>query len=99
MPGTGARNGAVGAALLWGAAACGAAASPAPTEAQCRAEVSRFEQAIGLVRQTSGHEAAAKLKERLLPAQQEALLLAREGYCGLARYLREHKLTEPRTRF
>lgn len=59
----------------------------------CRAEVSRFEQAIGFVRQSQGNQAAADLKERLLPAKLEAELLLREGYCGVVKYLREKKLS------
>ncbi|GLS14554.1 MULTISPECIES: hypothetical protein [Hydrogenophaga] len=59
----------------------------------CRAEVSRFEQVIGFVRQSQGNQAAAALKESLLPAKVENDILMREGYCGLARYLREKKLT------
>jgi hypothetical protein len=58
----------------------------------CRAEVSKFEQAIGFVRQNQGNQAALELKERLLPAKLENDLLFKEGYCGLARYLREKKL-------
>ncbi|WP_374664103.1 hypothetical protein [Ramlibacter sp.] len=58
----------------------------------CRAEVSRFEQAIGFVRQSQGNQAAADLKERLLPAKLESEILMREGYCGLVKYLREKKL-------
>lgn len=86
-------NGMAVAVLLGSAAACGAATL---TEAQCRSEVSRFEQAIGTVRQTSGQEAAAQLKEKLLPADLQARLLEKEGYCGVARYLREKKLTDTR---
>jgi hypothetical protein len=58
----------------------------------CRAEVSKFEQAIGFVRQNQGHQAATDLKERLLPAKLENELLFKEGYCGVARYLRDKKL-------
>ena len=58
----------------------------------CRAEVSKFEQAIGFVRQNQGNQAAQELKERLLPAKLENDLLFKEGYCGLAKYLREKKL-------
>ena len=39
------------------------------TQDPCRAEVSKFEQAIGFVRQTQGAKAAAELKEKLLPAK------------------------------
>ena len=58
----------------------------------CRSEVSKFEQAIGLVRQTSGQQVAADVKERLLPAKLENEILLKDGYCGLARYLRDQKL-------
>lgn len=58
----------------------------------CRADISKFEQAIGFVRQHQGNQAAADLKEKLLPAKVERELLFNEGYCGLAKYLREKKL-------
>ena len=59
----------------------------------CRTEVSRFEQTIGFIRQTQGNQAAAELKEKLLPAKTENDILFKDGYCGLAAYLREKKLT------
>ena len=58
----------------------------------CRAEVSRFEQAIGFIRQNQGAQAAAELKEKLLPARLENDILFKDGYCGLARYIRDKKL-------
>lgn len=58
----------------------------------CRADVSRFEQTIGFIRQSQGTQAAADLKERLLPSKLENEILFKEGYCGLARYLKERKL-------
>jgi hypothetical protein len=58
----------------------------------CRVEVSKFEQAIGFVRQNQGNQAAQDLKERLLPAKVENEILFKEGYCGLARYIKEKKL-------
>ena len=58
----------------------------------CRAEVSKFEQAIGFVRQNQGIQAANELKEKLLPAKLENEILFKDGYCGLARYIREKKL-------
>ena len=60
----------------------------------CRAEVSKFEQAIGYLLQVQGSQAAAELKEKLLPAKVENEILFKEGYCGLARYLREKKLNK-----
>ena len=41
------------------------------TQDPCRLEVSKFEQAIGFVRQNQGNQAAMDLKERLLPAKLE----------------------------
>lgn len=58
----------------------------------CRASVSRFEQAIGFIRQSQGNQAAAELKEKLLPSKLENDILFKDGYCGLAAYLREKKL-------
>ena len=60
---------------------------------KCRAEVSKFEQAIGFIRQAQGNKAAADLKEKLLPSKVETEILMKDGYCGLALYLREKKLT------
>ena len=58
----------------------------------CRTNVSRFEQAIGFIRQSQGNQAAADLKEKLLPARLENQILFKDGYCGLAAYLHEKKL-------
>jgi hypothetical protein len=61
-------------------------------EDPCRTEVSRFEQAIGFVRQNQGNQAASDLKERLLPAKVENEILMKDGYCGLAKYIKDKKL-------
>jgi hypothetical protein len=58
----------------------------------CRVEVSKFEQAIGFVRQNQGNQAAMDLKEQLLPAKVENEILFKDGYCGLAKYIRDKKL-------
>jgi DUF2075 family protein len=58
----------------------------------CRAEVSKFEQAIGFIRQTQGNQAAAELKEKLLPAKLENEILMKDGYCGMAKYIKDRKL-------
>ena len=70
-------------------AAAAAAADPAE---QCKKDVLQFERAIGTVRQLQGNQAAADLKEKLLPAATERQLLNTEGYCGLSRYLNDKKL-------
>ena len=87
-------------ALTAALVACGAARaqlagdSPAAKQAQdaCRTEVSKFEEAIGFVRRSQGNQAAAELKEKLLPAKVESDILFKDGYCGLARYIRDKKL-------
>lgn len=87
-------------ALLWSAAQAqtGAAAPPADATVAlsapdaCKREYVKFEEAIGFLRRTQGNEAAAALKEKLLPARLQDEILLRDGYCGLARYLREKKL-------
>ncbi len=58
----------------------------------CRSAVSKFEQAISFVRQSQGTKAAAELKEKLLPAKTENEILFKDGYCGIAKYLKEKKL-------
>ena len=60
----------------------------------CLTEVSKFEQVIAFIRQSQGKEAAASLKEKLLPAKLENEILFKEGYCGLAKNLRERKLID-----
>lgn len=64
----------------------------APQERACRTEVSKFEETISFLRHTQGMEAAAKLKEELLPAKLESEILMQQGYCGLARHLRDKHL-------
>jgi hypothetical protein len=58
----------------------------------CRYEVSKFERALGFVREAQGNAAAADVKEKLLPAKLESGILSKEGYCGLAKHLRSKKL-------
>ena len=59
----------------------------------CRVSVVKFEETIGFIRNSQGVKAAAELKEKLLPAKLENDILFKDGYCGLASYLREKKLT------
>lgn len=58
----------------------------------CQNDISKFEQTLMLVRQTSGEKAAGELKEKLLPATQQTEILAKEGICGLSKHLRDRKL-------
>jgi hypothetical protein len=75
----------------WGQLASDSAAAKKEQDA-CRSEVSKFEEAIGFVRRSQGNQAAADLKEKLLPAKVESDILFKDGYCGLARYIRDKKL-------
>ena len=59
----------------------------------CQAEVLKFEHIMSFIRESQGPQAAAKLKEKLLPAKTESEIMTKDGYCGLARHLREKKLT------
>jgi hypothetical protein len=77
--------------LANGQASAPATVQVAPPDA-CRLEVSKFEQVIGFLRQNQGNQAAADIKERLLPAKLESEILFKDGYCGLAKYLRDKKL-------
>lgn len=66
--------------------------STVTTRDPCRADVAEFERTIGLLRELQGKDAAAKLKEQLLPAKLEMEILMKDGYCGLSRYLRSKRL-------
>ena len=80
--------------LVWSQGNSGAMATPNfNVQDPCRAEVSKFEQAISFVRQSPGTQAQAERKERLLPAKVENEILFKDGYCGIAKYLKEKKLT------
>lgn len=86
---------------VWGAGMVQAqpAAAPAATTAlfsspdACKREVVKFEEAIGVIRQAQGNEAAAALREKLLPAKVQEDILFKDGYCGIVRYLQDWKLT------
>ena len=67
------------------------------TEAQeqaCRQTVAKFEESMAFVRKSVGYEKAAEMKESLLPNKLESELFAKDGYCGVARHLREKKLVD-----
>ncbi len=73
------------------------AASPVARKVQqdaavCLGDISRFEQTLTLVRKSNGEKSALELKEKLLPASREIDILTKEGYCGLAKHLRDKKL-------
>jgi hypothetical protein len=61
-------------------------------EAQCRETVAKFEESMGFVRKSVGYEKAAEIKESLLPNKLESEIFAKEGYCGVAKYLKAKKL-------
>jgi hypothetical protein len=58
----------------------------------CKTDVLKFEETIAFIRQSQGNQAAEDLKKRLIPPEVEAKILATEGYCGLAKHIREKKL-------
>ncbi|WP_415838013.1 hypothetical protein [Polaromonas hydrogenivorans] len=70
-------------------------ASPSAQESpnRCQAEIFKFERILSFIRESQGLQAAALIKEKLLPAKVENEILNKDGYCGLARHLRDKKLT------
>ena len=77
---------------LLAAPAYGQAASPEAQEAPCRETVAKFEESMGFIRKSVGYEKAAEIKESLLPNKLESEIFAKEGYCGVAKYLKAKKL-------
>lgn len=71
------------------------AASPSAQESpnRCQAEIFKFEKILSFIRESQGLQAAALIKEKMLPAKVESEILKKDGYCGLARHLRDKKLT------
>ncbi len=67
-------------------------ASQETQESQCRETVAKFEESMNFVRKSVGYEKAAEIKESLLPNKVESEIFAKEGYCGVARYLKTKKL-------
>ena len=61
-------------------------------ERQCRETVAKFEESLSFARKSLGYEKAAAIKESLLPNKLESELFAKEGYCGVANYLKAKKL-------
>lgn len=62
------------------------------SESQCRDTVAKFEESMSFVRKSLGYEKAAEIKESLLPNKLESEIFAKEGYCGVAKYLKVKKL-------
>ena len=84
------------AGLLWAALlavpAFGQVTGQDTQESQCREIVAKFEESMSFVRKSVGYEKAAEIKESLLPNKVESEIFAKEGYCGVARYLKAKKL-------
>lgn len=66
--------------------------SPTPVTATCQTDISKFEQVVGVVRQSHGDKVANDLREKLLPSKEADDVLSQSGQCGLARLLRAKKL-------
>lgn len=77
---------------LLAAPALAQTANPDAQEAQCRETVVKFEESMSFVRKSVGYEKAAEIKESLLPNKLESEIFAKEGYCGVAKYLKSKKL-------
>lgn len=58
----------------------------------CNVEMAKFSQALDFVRDAQGQQAAAQLKERLLPTKLESELLSQGGTCAVVGYLRSKRL-------
>lgn len=84
------------AGLLWAGLLTGPAwgqtATSEAQEAQCRETVAKFEESMSFVRKSVGYEKAAEIKESLLPNKLESEIFAKDGYCGVAKYLKTKKL-------
>ena len=63
------------------------------SEAQCRETVAKFEESMSFIRKSVGYEKAAEIKESLLPNKLESEIFAKDGYCGVAKYLKAKKLS------
>ena len=59
----------------------------------CKRDVLKYQGNIHLVRKSLGDKAAAELEARFMGRTEWDALLLKDGYCGLARKLREQKLT------
>ncbi len=82
------------ASLLTTSAAWAQTAALDSQEPQCRETVAKFEESMAFVRKSVGYQRATEIKESLLPDKLEAEIFNKEGYCGVARYLRAKKLIE-----
>lgn len=59
----------------------------------CKREVLQYQSNMALVRQTLGGPAAAELEAKFMSKPEWNALLLQDGYCGIAKRLREKKLT------
>ena len=85
-------------AVAWGCAvAQGNSASmdaPALVVDICKRDVMKYQSNIELVRKSLGDKAAAELDAKFMDKAQWDATLLKDGYCGIARKLREQKLTK-----
>lgn len=78
-----------------GAAAQGNSATmgePSLANDPCKRDVLKYQANIDLVRKSLGEAAAAELDARFMPRAEWDAVLLKQGYCGIARKLREQKL-------
>ena len=58
----------------------------------CKKDVLHFQEDLRTIRETLGEVAAKKVQEDFLPQAEWNALLLTEGYCGIAKRLREKRL-------
>ena len=75
-----------------GAPAEDAAVQKAREEAVCKQAVTKFEHAMDFMRETQGSTWTAAFREKKLPSAVENSILKKDGYCGLAKYLKDNRL-------
>ena len=83
----------LGVASAWAQGNSAAMQTPTLVADACKREVLRYQSNVDLVRKSLGERAAADLEGRFMTREQWDAVLLREGYCGLARRLRDGKLT------
>ncbi len=66
--------------------------SPTALVDPCKRDVLKYQSNIELVRQSLGDKEAAALQAKFMGKAEWDALLLKDGYCGIARKLREQKL-------
>ena len=67
--------------------------SPVLVKDPCKRDVLQYQANIELVRKTLGDQNATELEAKFMSKSEWNALLLQDGYCGIAKRLREKKLT------